>query len=204
MRQSLPLNFGIDLLSYIGWPASFGDLPVSTSPGLGLQIPYLAFCTSTRDLNPSLHPGISPARTLHTRKVVSILFPYRCYYARSANVYREPQEQADVPTTADADICCLCGGSHLSSLPRQSWIHTGFSGNPAPGHRAHREADLRAPTWSHFQLLSPWREDSQGNVPPANLSLADCLSSQPRHAAHPFFLCHSATELISSHGSPIL
>lgn len=84
-------------------------------------------------------------------------------------------------------ICCLCGGSDLSSLPRQSRLHTAFTGNPAPGHRAHREADLEAPTWSHFQLLSPWREDSQGNVPPANLSLADCLSSQPRHAAHPFF-----------------
>lgn len=137
---------------------------------------------STRVLNPSLHPGISLARTLHTRKMVSILFPYRCYYARSANVYREPQEQADIPTIADADICCLCGGSSLSSLPRQSWIHTAFSGNPAPGHRAHREADLRAPTWSHFQLLSPWREDSQGNVPPVNLSLADC---PPNHVMQP-------------------
>lgn len=169
----------------------------STSPGLGLQIPYLAFCMSTRDPNPSLHPGISPSRILHTRRVVSILL--LCVLGKC--LQRAPRA-VHIPTTADTSAASVEGltspafpGSPGSTQPfqeirPQATGHTGkLTLRPQPGHTSN--------------FCPPGGRTARGMFPQPTCPWLTIFP--PIHVMQPipFFLCHSATELISSHGTPI-
>lgn len=151
---------------------------------LGLQIPRLSLCECRgTELKPSFLPCPQPELYIQDSLISLEMLP--CVFSK------HPQRGlgAGRLTTADRHVLPLWRvwpltpfpGSHESTQPLQEIQPqaTGYTLKLTLG---------PPPSSSHSQLLLPWMEDSQRNVPPTNLSLADGLSSHHVTGPIPFVL----------------
>lgn len=176
----------------MGWPASSGNPPVSTSPVLGLHIPHLSFYVSAGNQTQVFILAIFLARAFHSREQDSLisLEVLPCVFRKC------PQREGGLGASKQTNHCRYrhtlplwrvrplkpSPGSHEFTQPFQE-IQPQATGYPL-------KLTLGPPqTLSHSQLLLPWMEDSQRNVPrPICPWLMVFPPTTSRHRAQPIFL----------------